>query len=169
MERPAASKFLRMTNLIEAEAMHRFIRALTASCRVLLIAGMLGSMLAARNSATMPDAVEGQKLFAKQCSGCHGADGRGTEQGPALVGNAKVRASSVQVLREVIHSGIPAAGMPAFNLPNQDLVDIAAFVHSLNAPAADRTLAGDPEPGKQFFFGKGQCASCHMVDGRGSP
>src|SRR5581483_9689784 len=29
--------------------------------------------------------------------------------------------------------------------------------------------SGDPAPGEHFFFGKGECASCHMVHGRGKP
>jgi PQQ-dependent dehydrogenase (methanol/ethanol family) len=41
-------------------------------------------------------------------------------------------------------------------------------VHSLNAPAAEGTLPGDPKAGEQFFAGKGQCTSCHMVQGRGA-
>ena len=40
---------------------------------------------------------------------------------------------------------------------------------SLNAPAADSNVPGDRAAGKQFFFGQGRCASCHMVDGAGKP
>lgn len=117
---------------------------------------------------TPPNPAAGQPLFTKLCSGCHGADGHGTEQGPALVGNRRVPRSP-EKLRDLIHSGIPSAGMPAFNLPVDQLTALATLVQSLNAPAADTALAGDPAPGEQFFFGKGQCASCHMVSGRGKP
>ena len=43
-----------------------------------------------------------------------------------------------------------------------------ALVASLNASAAESIVPGDRAAGKQFFFGKGQCASCHMVYGEGS-
>ncbi len=136
-----------------------------SSLRLALL--LIPVLVIAQNPPVTPNAVEAQNLYTKLCSGCHGGDGHGTEQGPALVGNRIVRARSVEKLRDLIHSGIPAAGMPAFNLPAQQLGELAALVKSLNAPAAESALPGDPAPGEQFFFGKGQCASCHMVYGRG--
>ena len=57
--------------------------------------------------------------------------------------------------------------MPASPLPADQLDALAALVHSLNSPAAESAVPGDRAAGEQFFFGKGQCASCHMVYGRG--
>jgi PQQ-dependent dehydrogenase (methanol/ethanol family) len=57
--------------------------------------------------------------------------------------------------------------MPAFNLSIQQLDALAGFVHSLNSSAAENVLSGNPAAGMQLFFGKAQCASCHMVQGRG--
>lgn len=126
-------------------------------------------LMAQTPSSPAPNAAESQRLFTKLCSGCHGADAHGTEQGPALAGNPRVRGRSLQKLHDLIHSGIPSAGMPAFNLPDDQLNALASLLKSLNTPAADRALAGDPAPGEHFFFGKGKCASCHMVQGRGKP
>jgi putative heme-binding domain-containing protein len=58
--------------------------------------------------------------------------------------------------------------MPPFDLPDAELDALAALVLSLNAPAANEQLPGDARAGELFFFGKGQCASCHMVQGRGA-
>jgi len=80
-----------------------------------------------------------------------------------------VSALSIQQLRDLIYKGIPGTGMPPFDLPAQELDALAALVHSLNAPAAENTVPGDFAAGEQFFFGKGQCASCHMVYGKGKP
>jgi PQQ-dependent dehydrogenase (methanol/ethanol family) len=161
-----------MTNLIEGkrQACWRSHSGLP-SIRMLLIPLLLSSLplVAQSPSATPRDPAEGQRLFTKLCSGCHGADGHGSEQGPALVDNRRVRARSLEALRNLIHTGIPKSGMPAFALPADQLDDLAFLVHSLNAPAAESALAGDPAPGEQFFFGKGQCASCHMAYGRGKP
>jgi PQQ-dependent dehydrogenase (methanol/ethanol family) len=71
-------------------------------------------------------------------------------------------------LRNVIRNGIPAAGMPAFDLPALTIEALAKLVASLNASAAESDVPGDRAAGKQFFFGKGKCASCHMVYGEGS-
>ncbi len=86
-----------------------------------------------------------------------------------MAGNSAIRSRSVASLGNLIRNGIPKSGMPAFNLPQDELADLAALVHSLNLPAAEHAVPGDREAGEQFFFGKGQCSSCHMVAGRGKP
>src|SRR6185503_4804593 len=63
------------------------------------------------------DPTDVKQTYAKLCSGCHGDDARGTQQGPGLSGNPSVRRRSAQSLRTVIRNGIPTAGMPAFDLP----------------------------------------------------
>ena len=119
-----------------------------------------------REPADRPDV---QQNYLKLCSGCHGVDARGSQQGPGLAGNASVRKRTVQSVRTLIRNGVPSAGMPAFDLPSANLDDLAKFVASLNAFAAEAVVPGDPVAGKQFFLGKGQCAQCHMVKGEGAP
>jgi PQQ-dependent dehydrogenase (methanol/ethanol family) len=111
--------------------------------------------------------AEGQKLFATKCTGCHGADAHGTDRGPALAASKNVRARSFQTLRTFIRRGAPDAGMPGFDLPSEQLDALTALLLSLNPPAAEGIAVGDATAGKQFFLGKGQCASCHMVRGGG--
>ena len=133
---------------------------------------LLAFSLAVSLAQTVPGAAsEPQErvaeIFAAQCAGCHGSDARGTDQGPALSGDPALRGRSIGSLRNLIHNGIPAAGMPAFDLPGDELDALAALVRSLNSPAADRTVPGDRTAGERFFFAKGHCVSCHMVSGRG--
>ena len=60
------------------------------------------------------------------------------------------------------------AGMPAFQLPEQDLrKQLLAFVVSLTAPAMNSPVNGDVQAGEKFFFGKGGCSGCHMAQGLG--
>lgn len=112
---------------------------------------------------------DAQANYQKLCAGCHGADARGSQQGPGLAGNPGVRRRSAQSLRNVILRGIPSAGMPSFQLSDQAVDSLVALVKSLNAPAADSNVAGDQRAGERFFFGQGKCASCHMVNGAGTP
>src|SRR5262245_33295713 len=114
-------------------------------------------------------ATEGSQSFNLRCSGCHGADARGSDRGPALADVRRLRTRSVQQIRDVIQKGIPGTGMPAFDLPASELDALAGLVRSLNGPAAESALLGDPTAGEQYFVGRGQCASCHMVYGRGKP
>jgi len=112
-----------------------------------------------------PPAGEVMQTYLKLCGGCHGADARGSQQGPGLAGNVRLRRRSMQNLRTVITKGIPAAGMPGFDLPVPTVDALAGLVQSLNASAAETTVPGDRAAGQAFFFGKGQCASCHMALG----
>ena len=108
----------------------------------------------------------GRKQFADRCASCHGADGGGGEFGPDI---ADVRALGHRDrnLVDLIKNGFPDSGMPNFPLPQQDLDALAAFVAGLRAPAFEQPSAGDAQAGESFFFGKGNCASCHLVRGRG--
>lgn len=116
----------------------------------------------------MSRSIEGQKIFAARCAVCHGADARGGQYRPALSGKSDLRERPVSWFRDLISKGIPSAGMPAFDLSEGALDAIARLVHSLNPPAAENTVSGDRPAGQRYFFGKGQCASCHMVKGKGS-
>jgi PQQ-dependent dehydrogenase (methanol/ethanol family) len=111
---------------------------------------------------------DGRTVYASNCSGCHGADTNGTDHAPKLTGNPDVRGRSVEQLRNLIVSGIAAGGMPAFTLPAHQLDAVAAYVHSLNSPISQTTVAGDGTVGEQFFRGEGDCGSCHMVQGSGA-
>jgi PQQ-dependent dehydrogenase (methanol/ethanol family) len=112
--------------------------------------------------------TEGKRIFASQCAGCHGVDARGGEYGPSLAGTRRLRGRSLSWLRNLISKGVLTGGMPAFKLPAGELDALATLVHSLNSPAAETIVSGNRTAGEQYFFGKGQCASCHMVYGRGS-
>src|SRR6202163_1918978 len=122
------------------------------------------SLLPAQNP---PAKVDARPLYAKLCAGCHGADAHGTQQGPGLSGNARLRRTRISRLRNLIRTGIPAAGMPPFDLPDEALDALATLVVSLNSSASEADVPGDRANGKKFFFGKGQCDSCHMISGIG--
>lgn len=109
----------------------------------------------------------GRKEFAARCAACHGHEGTGGERGPNIADSRSERTQSEQDLRDLIRNGIPGTGMPAFLLTNQQLVPLVAFVRSLTAPAIESAPPGDITAGKDIFYGKGNCASCHMVRGRG--
>src|ERR1700688_2976367 len=78
---------------------------------------------------------EGRKIYAERCTACHGAEAQGTSRGPELVGNRRLRTRTVPQISEVIRGGVPSAGMPAFDLPADQLGALSAFVRSLNSPA----------------------------------
>jgi PQQ-dependent dehydrogenase (methanol/ethanol family) len=112
---------------------------------------------------------EGRSLYRQYCVACHGSDAQGTDRGPKLAGNRSLRKSTNAQVADVIRHGIPEGGMPAFALPSASIDALAAFVHSLNYSASEGGITGNPKAGERYFEGVGQCASCHMVYGSGSP
>jgi cytochrome c oxidase cbb3-type subunit III len=68
--------------------------------------------------------------------------------------------------------GRPDKKMPKFDLPDQDAVDIATFLHSTIDAVSNRgryqilnILVGDPKAGEAFFNGAGKCGACHSAAG----
>ena len=107
-----------------------------------------------------------ENKFSQLCESCHGSGGTGGDRAPALINNRSLRSRSEAQIQELIRNGTPG-GMPAFALPDEQLRGLAQWVRSLNVSALDMKPAGDSIAGKQFFFGKGQCSTCHMVHGSG--
>lgn len=119
----------------------------------------------------------GRALFLQNCAFCHGRDAGGGETGPDLTASKlveqDVRGDKIGV---VIHNGRPAKGMPPFNLSEQDVKAVVAFIHyrrdyAETHPGGRRRVdvadlqTGDAEAGKRYFEGGGGCAKCHSVTG----
>ncbi|MEO8368433.1 MAG: PQQ-binding-like beta-propeller repeat protein [Candidatus Solibacter sp.] len=107
-----------------------------------------------------------EAIFEQRCSVCHSGDASGTDRGPALARSRRLRSRPASEIHDIIQKGT-ASGMPAFPLPEAQLQGLAALIRSMNATAFDVQPAGDVAAGERFFFGKGQCASCHTANGRG--
>ena len=78
-----------------------------------------------------PAAVQrGTKLYTSYCAGCHGVAGRGGPGAPDLVRSLVVLDDEKGLLiAPVLRNGRPDKGMPKFNLPPDQVADIAAFLH----------------------------------------
>jgi cytochrome c oxidase cbb3-type subunit 3 len=116
-------------------------------------------------------AVEaGQRRFLQLCAGCHarnGEGGQGEGQGPNLVTSWEVRRAKDRDLAGFIRNGVKGTTMPPFALPDDQILELAAFVRSLNAPASGVPVPGDAAAGEAIFFGKQGCSVCHSILGRG--
>lgn len=62
--------------------------------------------------------------------------------------------------------------MPKFNLPDDQVKAIAAFLHDSVRAAAERgtykilnIVVGDAKAGEEYFNGAGKCSTCHSVTG----
>ena len=66
----------------------------------------------------------------------------------------------------MIREGIPNTDMPANVLTNIQTWQVVAYVRSIGR-AKESKSTGDPQRGKQVYDGKGACARCHTIGGRG--
>jgi mono/diheme cytochrome c family protein len=73
--------------------------------------------------------IAGRKTFETRCSVCHGSDGNGGEMGPGIA--RRVRGLTDAQIKKTIAEGIPARGMPAFNLKDTEMEPLVSFLHSL--------------------------------------
>lgn len=118
----------------------------------------------------------GQKTFQQSCGFCHGEDATGA-RGPDLVRSPLV-AHDVKgnLIGEVIRQGRPDKGMPPLSLTDEQITDIAAFLHARAAEALqssrvpkvypmEKLLTGNAEAGKAYFNGAGGCTKCHSATG----
>jgi cytochrome c oxidase cbb3-type subunit III len=143
-------------------------RRIVTQVLVLSLASVAG--LHAQNSphASPEAAPPGAPIFASSCAGCHGADGRGGEHAPNIATAPQVQHLADQDLAGIIRNGISGAGMPAFSFfKQQELEDVVSYLRTLQGRGNVIKLPGDPGPGQALYFGKAQCADCHMVNGKG--
>ena len=123
------------------------------------------------------DSVEGRAVFAANCAGCHGADGRGQSEGgralrPVAFNLVDFRLSGT-ALWQVLQAGVPGTSMPAWNdLPGDEFQAVAAYVLTLSqTPEIPSEEMVAPQPvllaaGKSVFVS--HCARCHGVTGDGN-
>jgi len=167
-ESPQSSRFVRSAKLAAATAL------------ALSVASLLGSSA----HSQQPDAKQqaaaaaerGKKQFAQSCGFCHGPDATGA-RGPDLVRSAILAHDvSGNLIGEVIKNGRPDKGMPPMPATEDQIADIAAFLHarakealqSSGVPSqypVEKLLTGNLEKGKAFFEGAGGCKNCHSPEG----
>ncbi|MCW8942374.1 MAG: c-type cytochrome [Gammaproteobacteria bacterium] len=114
-------------------------------------------------------APNGDELFARHCSSCHGNDGKGGV-GVPLALPSFLNSVSDEYLKKTIRQGRPGRIMPAFNvLSEAQLIAIVKHLRSWSdkpAPVEDSSvITGDAEKGKKLFAR--YCAQCHGDDGSG--
>ncbi len=123
------------------------------------------------------EAASGQAIFKQNCSFCHGSDGRGAS-GPDLIRSTLVNHDvGGDLIGQVVHNGRIEKGMPAFQLQDAEVRQIAAFLHQQAKLAStvasripteyplERLLVGSADAGKAYFNGTGKCATCHSTSG----
>ena len=141
------------------------------SLRICISVLAAGVLLAQEHSYTPADIENGGRLYQGSCAGCHGPAGDGLP-GINLFRGQFRRGTSDTELINIIRTGIPGTAMPPNNFTETQAGTIVAYLRSMAAgPArtnAADSLRGDAASGKSLFEGKGNCTSCHRINGAGA-
>jgi putative heme-binding domain-containing protein len=109
----------------------------------------------------------GFHLYNTNCITCHGPDGDGIAGINLRKGQFR-RVASDADLNGLIQTGIPGTAMPSGRYTTSDLACLVAYIRAMHRFDAAASGKGDAERGEAIFEGKGACATCHRVYGRGS-
>ncbi len=74
----------------------------------------------------------GKTSFETRCVLCHSGDGGGTDRAPSI--QSFVATAPPERIADVIRNGIPAKGMPAFDMPEAELQALVAYARTLKVP-----------------------------------
>jgi len=115
----------------------------------------------------------GRLVYTQHCINCHGSTAKGTDDGPDLI-------RSLVVLRDRFGNEIGPATRSATHeaaftpgLTPAQILDLSHFLHErIEDTARNRNptepidvMTGDPEAGREYFFGAGTCSTCHSPTG----
>lgn len=98
-----------------------------------LFAGAVLCLLLCVAGAQAQDVDAGRRQYENLCARCHGGDGNGGEMGPAIV--TRIATRTDEDLATLIREGLPRAGMPSFDLSDEDLRGLLAALRALRPPA----------------------------------
>ncbi|GLO12511.1 Cbb3-type cytochrome c oxidase subunit [Pseudomonas putida] len=117
-----------------------------------------------------PQALKmGGRLFASNCSVCHGSDAKGAFGFPNLTDKDWRWGGEAETIKASIMNGRHGV-MPAWAevIGQQGVADVAAFVlTSMDGRSLPEGAKADPAKGKEIFAGN--CVACHGPEGKGTP
>lgn len=149
---------------------NRLLMALVSGC--LAAAWTIVTLPAQTTSQDHPgqygaaDIEAGSRLYASQCSLCHGPNGE-LVTGVDLRRGQFRRSRSDEDLAKVITIGLADVGMPGFKLQPQEVTALVAFLRAGFDLTGTAVKVGNADRGQTLFDGKGQCGTCHRVNGKG--
>jgi putative heme-binding domain-containing protein len=132
-----------------------------------LLCLLISSRFAIAQHATSADVFSGEQAFQNYCAICHGKTGN--QVANVDLGHGVFRKPYDDgELTKIVIDGIPGTPMPATpNMAREQVTQIVAYLRS-RAIVRDAGAGGDATRGQLLYAGKGQCASCHRIQGEGS-
>jgi mono/diheme cytochrome c family protein len=152
---------------------------------VTLLAGCAAAPGAPRNGSETPapnEVASFETLYAENCAGCHGAEGRGGAA-IALADPVYLAIAGDATIRGVVAGGVRGTSMPAFarsagGMLTDPQIDVIAreirarwgrtgILDGANPPSYTPKSTGDARRGEAAY--RTYCESCHGSGGQGGP
>jgi cytochrome c oxidase cbb3-type subunit III len=144
-----------------------FSKSLVVCAVLVLVSATVSSAQEHVGQFSQADVENGFRLYRANCTTCHGDNGDGVPGIDLRRGQFR-RASSDVDLTRIIANGIPGTSMPPHRFVSADLAGLVAYIRSLRDFDRGAVALGDAGRGQRLFEGKGGCAKCHRVNGKGS-
>jgi len=134
---------------------------------MLALLTMPGVLTAQRGRGnTDPNIENGSRTYAANCYPCHG---EGNQIAGVDLRKGQFRhASTDSELANVIRQGVPGTAMTSHSFTNFEMTSLVAYIRSMRDLEGQPVATGDPRAGQNLFEGRGNCGSCHRVNGNGS-
>jgi cytochrome c oxidase cbb3-type subunit III len=134
---------------------------------IALLCLLVSSSLAHAQHVTGSDLFSGEQAFQNYCANCHGK--AGNQIANVDLGHGVFRKPYDDgELANIIMRGIAGTPMPATpGMSREQAVQIVVWLRS-RAVLNEAGAGGDAARGGALFVGKGQCSSCHRINGEGS-
>jgi putative heme-binding domain-containing protein len=113
------------------------------------------------------DVELGFTLYNANCITCHGPNGDSIPGINLRTGQFR-RVRTDDDLNKLVQTGIPGTAMPSGRYSTAELGGLVAYVRSMKDFDATGAGNGDASRGETIFEEKGNCTSCHRVNGKGS-
>ncbi len=124
--------------------------------------------LSAIAASAQVNVAAGAVRYRLYCAECHGRKGLGG-RGPDLVSGRWTHGSSDAEIARTIAKGVSGTAMTGFGelFDEHDIRELVSFMRSLAVGAPVFRITGEASRGREIFWGKGACGSCHNIAGRG--
>lgn len=112
------------------------------------------------------DIEYGARLYSMHCIACHGENGDMMPQVNLQSGQFP-NAPTDRELMMLIRDGLPGTAMAPNEYSDPELTALVAYVRNIGRADLSGGALGDANRGRALFFGKGDCDSCHRINGSG--
>ena len=142
------------------------LRLLLMTVGCVLSCPLYGASDVRDHTYTSQSVALGYQVYRDNCALCHGLEGSWIEGVDLSRAQFKTVVTDHEI-RGVILEGAAEGQMPRFELNDEELDGVIAYIRIGFDPEGAAVKIGDAAQGADLFRHKGECSGCHRVNGQG--